>query len=1065
MQAERRFMIKPLRILVSFGLVVAAYCLYSLAVVPFIEPEETLADQEKVTDDERQQALASVTNQRTDLLRWFKAGDWELTSPKILETSQGKLLLKEYQPNPKDAHEVTLTPCTMIFLPEGQFDDEEERLRRAIVLRSPEGARLRFAEPIDLKRGQMGSKIVGGELLGKVTIRSDQRSPGPEDDLLMITERVTLADDRITTPHLVEFFYGPNHGRGREMRLDLTTAAEKAAQPMLPAAKSFELAREVHMRMESAEGDVFLGGQPIAAKAEKSPRSAKPPVEITCQRAFKFDMRKYIATFHDRVDVVRLNPVGPSDQLTCERLSLHFETDPTAAHPTATGAAPGAAAAGGKAMPKLRPKRIIADGNPVKLHSRSNGVEARGRRLEYDVQSRSGKLLDGKEAMLRQNDPVTGQVREIHARELEFESDPTMPSGPPRRVDARGKGWLSGSPPSNPGKQLFVSWTSRLTFQPYKGSQVLSIRGGARVKTPESGALEADEIHLWLQRAAAGTAAPTFGAGSSGEGGFVPEKMTARGHVKPDAPQLTGVVRQMDVWFEKPAPVAPVAATGAAPAPAPEPEPPPKSEERAPSNQRWNVSGDLLNVQARFVSGKADVTEVTLDGHARCAELPSVMRVGPLPPTPEQLLEITGEQFHLLQPTPESATVRVTGRPARTEARGMTLIGGSDKKTGSIHLHRASNRLWIPGEGSLSLPVEEDMQGRKLAQKQRLNIDWQGRMDFDGTTAHFQSVNGEAAEPAPRSSTRPKDVIAYTDEATLKTPDLQVVFTEPVRFQADGEGRRPQIERLFCRKGVDLDHRQRQNGLWLSWERMTARDLTYHYSSGDLEANGPGSITRSWLDDGNSSPVMPGGPSKKPPPTTPQKGHRLLYLHATFDDKLTGNQQRETVTLHRRVSAVYGPILRWQASIDPNYRERLGTEGFVLDCDLLTVEKDTTSHDKQAAMELTGEGNTLIYGSDFNARCRSVRYASGKDMLTLSGDGRSPATFYRQQQSGSRPIQFSAGRIFYELKSQHLDVNNFDLLDVIDLQIKKPPAKPPVPVPVPVPMRMPRVPVPVNGRR
>jgi lipopolysaccharide export system protein LptA len=1013
-----------LRVAASFVLVVTAYSVYSLAAVPFIEPEYKAESHEEITQEERDKAGKIVANQRADLNRWFKDGDWELTSPKVIETPQGKLLLKEYEPDPKDRHEITLRPCTMILFPEGQFENEEERQRRAVVLRSPDGATLRFAEEIDLSAFRVGSKIVAANMPGKITIRSDQRSPGPEDDLLLLTQHVTLDNDVISTPHLVEFFYGPNQGRGREMRLALTTAAEKAAQPTLPAAKAFELARDVYMRMESADVELMPGGQSPPPQ-EKSGQSGppKPPVEITCQGAFQFDLRTYVATFHKHVDVLRLNRELPSDQLTCERLAIHFEQDPTAA-----SAEPGE---GKSSTPKLRPRRIIADGNPVKLDARASGVEARGRRLEYDVQNRSGKLFDNDEALLRQTDPATRQLREIHARELEFESDPASPSGPPRRIDARGEGWLRGTPPANPGQEIYVKWTSRLTFYPFKGSQVLSIRGGAHVEMAAAGALEADEIHLWLQKAPPGAAAPSFG-GSPSEGGLVPEKMTALGHVKPSSPQLEGIVRQMNVWFARVEP-APVAAPAPAAAPAADPPPPAppepiKKEDRGPPGQRWHVSGDLLNVQARFRAGQTEVTEVTLDGDARCAELPPLTRPDQPPPPspkPQQPLIITGEQFHLVQPTPETTTVDITGRPARAVAQGMTLEGGSDKATGTIHLNRATNQLWIPGEGALTMPVDQDLEGRKLANPQPLTVVWQGRMDFDGLVAHFQ-----------------KDVVAYNAEIRLKTPDMQVVFSEPVRFDGRREGARAQLERLICRQGVDLDHQQKQGQHWLSWDRMKANDLTYEYSSGDMEADGPGWITRTWLDDGSASVALPAGAAKKgpagKPAASPKPRARLLYLHATFDDKMTGNQRREMVTLHRRVEAVYGPVLRWQSTIDPNYRERLGQEGFVLNCDQLLVARESITRDEQSAVELDGSGNILIVGYDFTARARSVHYSSRKDMLVLSGDGRVPASFYRQQKNGSNPTQFSAGRIQYQPKSQDLKIDDFQSLDVKDLQTKQP---------------------------
>src|SRR5581483_2540997 len=114
----------------------------------------------------------------------------------------------------------------------------------------------------------------------------------------------------------------------------------------------------------------------------------------------------------------------------------------------------------------------------------------------------------------------------------------------------------------------------------------------------------------------------------------------------------------------------------------------------------------------------------------------------------------------------------------------------------------------------------------------------------------------------------------------------------------------------------------------------------------------------------------------------------------------------------------------------PNNRDNLGQEGFVLNCDELVVTREGVSREDQSAMELDGSGNILIVGFDFTARARSVTYSSRKDLLVLSGDGRVPATFYREQKRGSHPTQFSAGRIQYQLKSQDLKVDDFESLDV-----------------------------------
>ena len=111
-----------------------------------------------------------------------------------------------------------------------------------------------------------------------------------------------------------------------------------------------------------------------------------PPVDITCEAAFHFDVTRYVATFNKHVDVLRINPDGPSDQLNCEVLSIFFEPADVG-----TTAQPSSAARGG-GPGKLEPARIEAEGTPVVIRSPSRGVQARGTRLEYDIKKNAGDL-------------------------------------------------------------------------------------------------------------------------------------------------------------------------------------------------------------------------------------------------------------------------------------------------------------------------------------------------------------------------------------------------------------------------------------------------------------------------------------------------------------------------------------------------------------------------------------------------------------------------------------------------------------------------------------------------
>ena len=99
--------------------------------------------------------------------------------------------------------------------------DPKERFRHAMVMEVPGGANLHFDRPLDLNRGTGIGRLIEGRLRGEVNVRSQGKRPDHQDDLRIRTHDVELTEQRITTPNLVEFWYGPNWGRGRQMEIKL----------------------------------------------------------------------------------------------------------------------------------------------------------------------------------------------------------------------------------------------------------------------------------------------------------------------------------------------------------------------------------------------------------------------------------------------------------------------------------------------------------------------------------------------------------------------------------------------------------------------------------------------------------------------------------------------------------------------------------------------------------------------------------------------------------------------------------------------------------------------------
>ncbi len=100
--------------------------------------------------------------------------------------------------------------------------------------------------------------------------------------------------------------------------------------PTINGVKSLTLRREVAVHMVTADDDNAKAIPPVAGAPAGNPFAPaaggqpQPPVKITCQGPFYFDMDHKVATFNEKVDVFRLNANGPSDEMNCELLAVHF---------------------------------------------------------------------------------------------------------------------------------------------------------------------------------------------------------------------------------------------------------------------------------------------------------------------------------------------------------------------------------------------------------------------------------------------------------------------------------------------------------------------------------------------------------------------------------------------------------------------------------------------------------------------------------------------------------------------------------------------------------------------
>jgi lipopolysaccharide export system protein LptA len=980
---------------VCFAIVLVAYLIYARVAVPFIEPSiaghpGTIADAGayEPSDDQSITQLESL----------FPPGTFDLKKTKVLKNDRVILLLEEYDNSLGDG-QVKLKPCTMIKLWDGPADDEAQRLRQSIILEAPQGAILKFDKPIDLSSLRIG-RLVGGSLLGPITIRSQGKSLGPEDDLLIRTNDVQLNEQKVWTQSPVDFAWGKNSGRGRDMQIKLLTDPSKIGNdrnaPNVTGIEIFEL-----QHIES----LHLASTPIAsARTVPAPKQTNGfttptdfndlPVEITCNGAFTFNVVKRVATFADKVNVMRVNPNGPSDQIQSELLSIYFTPRDNAKSNSDNSS-------------DLEPERIEARGHPVVINAPTKNLTGQGERLEYNVKTNLISLDGGPEVYLRQG------TNEIHGRSLQYQLLGTNRLG---SAKAQGPGWIRGQMAGETGQILESRWNDELKMYPQDQSHVITFTGGAILDYAGIGRLEAKEISFWLKES------PSGGPPNQSP---LPDKMLAKNQVTLNSSKLCIAVDQLAVWFvpkDLPQP-------SAFPAPA---SPANQKQEAAPLNPNQNmlapaeagerhfkISGG--NLEACIQLQDQQISDLRIENGVRLEELQTSH------PNEKPIL-IQGDRLEGKNVSSPNATISVTGSPAHIEAQGMGLTGSN------INLNRGTNHLWITGPGRMDLQPSSSMIGKSLVPGQpialsgTLLIDWQKSMDFDGRTAKFE-----------------ESVSAAAPQVHLQTKILEVKLKNPINFSDPKlqNQNQTELEELRCYGGAFLENRSLDAQQQLnSYERMQVTDLAVNMQSGALTAGGPGWLNRVNLGSMNPTQNQLGTGLLVGRPAAPmansggamsaQVNNQLYCLHIRFQDSITGNLRQGELTFNDQIRAAYTPVFDWSAMIDPDKQETLGPKAITLISNSLKVNQMSLPTVKGQTIEVEASGNAVVEGNGgvFTARAQRIGFSEAKELLTLEGNGRTYAELYQQPQPGAPFSTTAAQKFQYNLKTKAIKIINARSLEI-----------------------------------
>jgi len=977
---------------IAFAITVVVYQAYVLLAAPLVEPPLVVKVVEPLTPDQIREGRKATHKHRDLLTAYFPPQHWTLTKPPItIEIGKTMIVLDEsdnYKPG--DDGQLRVQRCVMLFFPRGRVRGEIPP-RDAVILEAPDGAVLQMDEGGRRSLTSMGS-LQWAKLMGQITIRSDMRKPGPEDDLLLTTRDLYMNEDLIRTDDDVDMRLGPHHGRGRELEIRLVEVERGRSDsngPNIGGIDSLEILQDVEAQL--LPGQVQLGLQ--TGRDSASPDA--PPIKITCDGRFRFDFSSQKATFTEQVRLQQVHPQGQLDQLQCEELSVYFSSDASVATAPATPAEPAAP------LGKLSPGLIEAVGkenSPVVLNAQSQQASARCGRMRIELASQRVTFDRGPEVVLRYQD------NEIHAKQIQYQAPP---KNSPHRVGnllAAGSGWLrasvSGKGASDkPGADYFeVRWTENMRLRRINGQPVLSLNGRPLLDMVGMGRLWADHLDLYLrERAIDGSEADLL------PGDLVPARLVASGNIAIDAAQLRGEVKQLEVQFEY-IPTKLLLASpdgnnlragslgrgGLG-----------RSQRSVGNTRAYDIVGETLKMLLTIRDRQPEVTSIDVDGKVVFSES-SVQAGGGQP------LRVVADHLRIKNADSPSAEISLEGKPATITASGLSI------RTESLNINRGTSRAWVDAPGQIELLVDRDLSGKVLPAPQPMVIHWQQGMRLDQDRITFDG-----------------DVHVQTTEGVLDTQKMIVQLSAPVKFDGASNQQRTEIAQLQCSGGVNAQFSQRDAmGLTSVQTIKLEESFLANLQTGLLSGEGPGLMESVHLSSGGNplDGLAPGNGSARlasaRPSVQPQASQRLRYLGVQFVRGIRGSLHSHRVKVFGNVEAVYGPVDAWEQRLELTKRGMPGPETIWISSQSLGVAEsplhrlDRNKKSGLGPIELLAEGDVTIEGSagqggTFTTHSKFAKYDQLKTLFVLEGDNRMPATLTHQEYRGAQPSTVKARKITY----------------------------------------------------
>lgn len=1038
-------------------------------------------------------AVRVLTDNDESLVDLYPADAWQRGRSIRLKTQDGMLLFQNWEQNQDDrdgGKKWRLWPITMVI---GRGLDANGS-SEPIVIEAEQGAVIEFSAALDVMSG-VAPTIQRGQLMGDVQIRringidenainGSQYQVQADDQTLDIrTKNVGIDRRKIWTTEAIQMQVGRAVMVGRDLTLHLATSTGSGASQS-SLARSLDRMELIYLR----ELTLPLG------KAGDPAGQNDGVVQVRCDGRIEYDFALDQLMLDRNVRLVRVTPmnaaspmnpamhsrstpIGRTDadatqeRFECDSLRLTIR-DPLNSHRERK-----------TALDWI--DRIEATGSPVRLSMQSQGFDLIAGKVSFDpvegwltaepVTTESASFNRASNSQ-QENSLAVGKVQirrgdlTANLSRIVYQFDPKYPEQL-GSIEVKGRGDVDYRSPESVLKSF--GWNGGLRVAPLDVAtpDALNVRfgvwcdGGIEATLADGGSFVTDRIEGVLKPVASPSGPPptnaSQGSSSNLNQKWFPDRFSAIGNVRIQAPNLDAQTNQMDLFFEQQQ-LYPAANQSASTTPDSSvrswvSQPGSNSNSGTSSTRARQgpatIRGDQVTAKLTFGDRELTATDLSVVGNVAVSH-PLQMKAKPgansSTPIPSMLAKMTGDHLRI-RDGGGSDVLQLgsrSGNAARLELGDGYFVGPE------IQVRPDDNYVWVPSAGELLIPTAflpslGGLSGSIHGQADAASTRWSrspqcrfgGSMTFDGKVAILGG--GVELEAAIVSDEQPSEIRMLGDELRFML-ETQVDFRAPESFRATQLKQVSLLQTTGKPVAVRVDQFA-GDGVRQSRHELSVASLNWMPGasnagqpaqglSGQVVAPGPGSY-RGWIrgkpssssingdragDSQTASVLTDGMIEDSNAPTARDTETIITGVHLVFQEAMQGDLFSKSLTFNRGVRIARKIVDDFEQTFEATDMDRLGPDELTLDCDQVRLSLDPAVRVKAPKFNVPGRRKSSPPSIEVEAsggvvfRSRTERglsqatadrcaYAVAKDLVTIEGIPGRPARFQQTDVTG-KPV-------------------------------------------------------------